>query len=236
MTVGPAPQRGRRLRARVPGHRRPARRRDAGADPLGSRRSPGAWPTSSGWTARPTGSIRAARSGGRSTSTRRWAWCRSSVPSSSSTSAIPTRPCRTATAATSTTTATCTPSAASPTRAGVLREMLHACAELGLGAYAANHEFGRAQYEINLRHSDALDAADRAFRFKDAGQGDVGGAGPAGDVHRQALERRRGLRLPPAPVAGRRRGNEPAGRPQRAEGLLAARTSSSPACSSTRRR
>src|SRR5690349_18415150 len=51
---------------------------------------------------------------------------------------------------------------------GILREMLHACAELGLGAFAANHEFGRSQYEINLRHSDALDASDRAFRFKDA--------------------------------------------------------------------
>jgi glutamine synthetase len=50
---------------------------------------------------------------------------------------------------------------------GVLREMLHACDDLGLGAFAANHEFGRAQYEINLRHSPALDAADRAFRFKD---------------------------------------------------------------------
>jgi glutamine synthetase len=49
---------------------------------------------------------------------------------------------------------------------GVLREMLHACADLGLGAYAANHEFGRAQYEINLRHSDALSACDRAFLFK----------------------------------------------------------------------
>jgi glutamine synthetase len=51
---------------------------------------------------------------------------------------------------------------------GVLREMLHASADLELGAFAANHEFGRSQYEINLRHSDALDAADRAFRFKDA--------------------------------------------------------------------
>jgi len=49
---------------------------------------------------------------------------------------------------------------------GVLREMLHACADLGLGAYAANHEFGRSQYEINLRHSDALSACDRAFLFK----------------------------------------------------------------------
>ncbi len=49
---------------------------------------------------------------------------------------------------------------------GVLREMLHACADLGLLAYAANHEFGRSQYEINLRHSEALDASDRAFLFK----------------------------------------------------------------------
>src|SRR3954451_23243295 len=49
---------------------------------------------------------------------------------------------------------------------GILRQMLHACADLGLGAFAANHEFGRSQYEINLRHSDALDASDRAFLFK----------------------------------------------------------------------
>jgi len=50
---------------------------------------------------------------------------------------------------------------------GVLRKMLHACADMELGAYAANHEFGRAQYEINLRHSEALDASDRAYLFKD---------------------------------------------------------------------
>ena len=49
---------------------------------------------------------------------------------------------------------------------GLLRQMMHACAELGLLAFAANHEFGRSQYEINLRHSEALDAADRAFLFK----------------------------------------------------------------------
>jgi glutamine synthetase len=50
---------------------------------------------------------------------------------------------------------------------GILREMLHACDDMGLGTFAANHEFGRAQYEINMRHSPALDATDRAFRFKD---------------------------------------------------------------------
>ena len=50
---------------------------------------------------------------------------------------------------------------------GVLRRMLHASADMHLETYAANHEFGRAQYEINLRHSDALDASDRAYLFKD---------------------------------------------------------------------
>ena len=49
---------------------------------------------------------------------------------------------------------------------GILRRMLHAAVELDLGAFAANHEFGRSQFEINLTHSDALDAADRAFMFK----------------------------------------------------------------------
>jgi glutamine synthetase len=45
--------------------------------------------------------------------------------------------------------------------------MLHASHDMRLDTYAANHEFGRAQYEINLRHSEALDASDRAYLFKD---------------------------------------------------------------------
>ncbi|MBM7516039.1 glutamine synthetase family protein [Nocardioides nitrophenolicus] len=40
----------------------------------------------------------------------------------------------------------------------------------GLDVVAANHEFSGGQFEINLWHSDALDAADRAFRFKAAVQ------------------------------------------------------------------
>ncbi|MEU7039531.1 glutamine synthetase family protein [Streptomyces varsoviensis] len=39
---------------------------------------------------------------------------------------------------------------------------------LGIGATAGNREFGSGQFEINLDHSAALDAADRAFRFKSA--------------------------------------------------------------------
>jgi glutamine synthetase len=40
----------------------------------------------------------------------------------------------------------------------------------GLDVVAANHEFCSGQFEINLWHSAALEAADRAFRFKTAVQ------------------------------------------------------------------
>ncbi|MFG2127425.1 glutamine synthetase family protein [Streptomyces sp. NPDC048751] len=40
--------------------------------------------------------------------------------------------------------------------------------DAGIGVVTGNHEFDGGQYEINLVHSEALDAADRAFRFKSA--------------------------------------------------------------------
>ena len=51
---------------------------------------------------------------------------------------------------------------------GTVKSMLSACAQLGLGAIAANHEFMNSQYEINLRECAPLAAADNAFRFKAA--------------------------------------------------------------------
>jgi glutamine synthetase len=51
---------------------------------------------------------------------------------------------------------------------GVLDRMLLSIHDAGLGAIAAAHEYGMSPWEINLTHSDALDAADRAFRFKAA--------------------------------------------------------------------
>jgi glutamine synthetase len=51
---------------------------------------------------------------------------------------------------------------------GVVREITESLARLGMGAFAANHEFMNSQYEINLRHAPALTAADRAFRLKSA--------------------------------------------------------------------
>ncbi|KQV93459.1 glutamine synthetase family protein [Streptomyces sp. Root369] len=49
----------------------------------------------------------------------------------------------------------------------LLRTLRH-LRDLDIGVITGNHEFDGGQYEINLTHSDALDAADRAFRFKAA--------------------------------------------------------------------
>ena len=51
---------------------------------------------------------------------------------------------------------------------GIVLDMLYACEALDLRVFAANHEFMNSQYEINVEHSDALDAADRAFPLKTA--------------------------------------------------------------------
>ncbi len=51
---------------------------------------------------------------------------------------------------------------------GLVRKMTEDLSTLGLEVFAVNHEFMNSQYEINLRHADALTAADRAFRLKTA--------------------------------------------------------------------
>ncbi|MBZ4014377.1 glutamine synthetase family protein [Streptomyces purpurogeneiscleroticus] len=51
---------------------------------------------------------------------------------------------------------------------GHLLRTLRQLRDLGIGASMGNHEFSPGQFEINLTHSPALDAADRAFRFKAA--------------------------------------------------------------------
>ena len=51
---------------------------------------------------------------------------------------------------------------------GVVRGIAEALSGLDFGAFAMNHEFMNSQYEINLRHADALTAADRAFLLKAA--------------------------------------------------------------------
>src|SRR5262249_46363536 len=49
---------------------------------------------------------------------------------------------------------------------GIVLDMLYACDQLDLRVFAANHEFMNSQYEINIEHSAAVDAADRAFLLK----------------------------------------------------------------------
>jgi glutamine synthetase len=51
---------------------------------------------------------------------------------------------------------------------GIARAITDGLAGLGLHVLSFNHEFMNSQHEINLRHSDALPAADRAFRLKAA--------------------------------------------------------------------
>jgi glutamine synthetase len=51
---------------------------------------------------------------------------------------------------------------------GVVRGIAESLSRLGLGAFAANHEFCNSQYEINLWEGRAVTAADRAFLVKTA--------------------------------------------------------------------
>lgn len=51
---------------------------------------------------------------------------------------------------------------------GTFLHLLRMVDRLGIGAFAANHEFCPSQYEINLWHGEALDAADRTFLLKTA--------------------------------------------------------------------
>ena len=51
---------------------------------------------------------------------------------------------------------------------GHFLHLLRMADQLYVGAFAGNHEFCPSQYEINLWHDHALDAADRTFLFKTA--------------------------------------------------------------------
>lgn len=51
---------------------------------------------------------------------------------------------------------------------GIVRGIAEALSDLGMGTFAANHEYMNSQYEINLHHAEALTASDRAFRLKTA--------------------------------------------------------------------
>ncbi len=49
---------------------------------------------------------------------------------------------------------------------GFVRRLSEQLAAMNLGAFAMNHEYMNSQYEINLHHGGALEAADRAFLLR----------------------------------------------------------------------
>jgi glutamine synthetase len=51
---------------------------------------------------------------------------------------------------------------------GIFLNLLRQLDAMDIGVFAGNHEFSPSQYEINLWHGEALDAADRTFLFKTA--------------------------------------------------------------------
>lgn len=51
---------------------------------------------------------------------------------------------------------------------GTFLHLLRMLDRMDIGVFAGNHEFSPSQYEINLWHSEAMDAADRTFLFKTA--------------------------------------------------------------------
>ena len=51
---------------------------------------------------------------------------------------------------------------------GTFLHLMRMLDQMNIGVFAGNHEFSPSQYEINLWHSTALDAADRTFFFKTA--------------------------------------------------------------------
>lgn len=51
---------------------------------------------------------------------------------------------------------------------GTLLHLMRMLDQLDIGVFAGNHEFSPGQYEINMWHGEAMDAADRTFLFKTA--------------------------------------------------------------------
>ena len=87
----------------------------------------------------------------------------------------------------------------------IVLKMLLWCDELGLQAFAANHEFMNSQYEINVKHSGGSRRGRPRVHAQGGGEGDRRARGPARDLHGPPVRRPGRLGLPRAPLAERRR-------------------------------
>ena len=88
---------------------------------------------------------------------------------------------------------------------GTLSRMLDAAVDLELGAIAAAHEYGRAQLRSTCGTGGAGPGRP-GVSLQGDGQGACGPRRAAGDVHGQAVQRRRGLGASPARLAAGREG------------------------------
>ena len=194
------------LRARLPGHPRPGPTRTRSCRSRGTRTSRGASPTWSGWTATPYGvDSRGAVLRGRSPSTLDLGLTPVIGPGARvlSVRARPDRAERLPPLRRQRQPRLHRRPRRGPARRAA-RDARTRASTWGWARIAANHEFGRSQYEINLAPLRRARRRPTGPSGSRRGQGDGGPPRPPGHVHREALERRRGLRLPPAPVAGRR--------------------------------
>ena len=116
------------------------------------------------------GESRARCSSGSSTSSPSWACGRSWARSWSSTFSSPTRRTRNGWRRYGEGTGNVYVSGLKGDPENTLLASLRQLAAYDIDVVAANHEFSSGQFEINLWHSEALDAADRAFRLKTAVQ------------------------------------------------------------------
>ena len=82
----------------------------------------------------------------------------------------------------------------------IVLKMLLWCDELGLEAFAANHEFMNSQYEINIKHSGSPRCGRPRVHAQGGGEGDRGARGTARDLHGQAVCRSGRLGLPRPPL------------------------------------
>ena len=83
----------------------------------------------------------------------------------------------------------------------IVLKMLLWCDELGLQAFAANHEFMNSQYEINVKHSAARRRRRPGVHAQGGREGDRRARGHARHVHGPPIRRPGRLGLPRPPLA-----------------------------------
>ena len=103
---------------------------------------------------------------------------------------------------------------------GVVRQITEALSRLGMGTFAANHEFMNSQYEINLRHAPGADRRRPRVPPQERGQGRRRHPRADRHVHGQAVQRPGRLGLP-LPLLARPRGRQRVRRPHDPDGVSA---------------